>query len=119
MSRRRNACKLCQNYLKGCTEALVYSAQEQALRTNYIKFHIDKTAESPFCSMCDERGENIYHLISECGKLTQHEYKRRHDNVARNVHWQISQETGSCLISGMSISQNLERKITTTRSTGT
>ena len=27
--------------LKGCTEALICSAQEQALRTNYIKFHID------------------------------------------------------------------------------
>ena len=29
--------------LKGCTEALIYSAQEQALRTNYVIFHIDKT----------------------------------------------------------------------------
>ena len=26
---------------KGCTEALICSAQEQALRTNYTKFHID------------------------------------------------------------------------------
>ena len=31
--------------LNGCTEALICSAQEQALRTNYIKFHIDKKAE--------------------------------------------------------------------------
>ena len=33
--------------LKGCTEALICSAQEQALRTNCTKFHIDHTAESP------------------------------------------------------------------------
>ena len=35
--------------LKGCTEALICSAQEQALRTNYVKFHIDKTGESTLC----------------------------------------------------------------------
>ena len=32
--------------LEGCTEALICSAQEQALRTNYIKFYADKTSES-------------------------------------------------------------------------
>ena len=37
--------------LKGCTEALVCSAQEQSLRTNYTKFHIDKTSDTPLCRM--------------------------------------------------------------------
>ena len=37
---------LRKNSLKGCTEALISSAQEQALRTNYVKFYIDKTGES-------------------------------------------------------------------------
>ena len=80
--------------LKGCTEALIFSAQEQALRTNYIKFHIDKNAESPLCRMCGERGETISHLVSECGKLAQKEYKKRHDNVARYVHWLLCREGG-------------------------
>ena len=75
--------------LKGCTEALICSAQEQALRTNYTKFHIDKNADSPLCRMCGEKGETISHLVSECGKLAQREYKGRHDNVARYVHWQL------------------------------
>ena len=44
--------------------------------------------------MCGEKGESIYHLISECGKLAQREYKRRHDDVARYVHWQLCQEAG-------------------------
>ena len=61
--------------LKGCTESLIFSAQEQALRTNYIKFHIDKTIDSPLCRMCGDRGESVYHLVSECSKLAQREYK--------------------------------------------
>ena len=67
-------------------EALICSAQEQALRTNYIKFHIDKNVESPMCGMCREKGESVNHLTSECSKLAQREYKRRHDNVALYVH---------------------------------
>ena len=39
--------------LKGCAEALICSALEQALRTDYTKFHIDHTAESLLCRMCD------------------------------------------------------------------
>eukprot|EP00795_Rhopilema_esculentum_P003517 gene3517-biopygen1669 len=71
--------------LKGCTEALVCSAQEQALRTNYTKHYIDKTSDTPLCRMCGDKGETVSHLVSECAKLAQTEYKRRHDNVARVV----------------------------------
>ena len=39
---------LMKGSLKGCTEALICNAQEQALRTNYTKFHIDKNADSFF-----------------------------------------------------------------------
>ena len=45
---------LVKGDLKGCSEALICSAQEQELRTNYIKFHIDKPIDSPLCRM---RGE--------------------------------------------------------------
>ena len=37
---------LSKGYLKIGTEALLGAAQEQAIRTNYIKRHIDKTSES-------------------------------------------------------------------------
>ena len=33
--------------LKGCTEALICSAQERSIYTNYIKYNIDKTGTSP------------------------------------------------------------------------
>ena len=75
--------------LKPETEALLCAAQEQAPRTNYVKFHIDRTVESPLCRLCGEKGKHITHLISECKKLAQKEYKRRHDNVARIVHWKL------------------------------
>ena len=80
--------------LKGCTEALICSAQEQALRTNYTRFHIDHTAESPLCRMCGSKGETVAHVVSECGKLAQTEYKGRHDNVARYIHWQLCGKCG-------------------------
>ena len=32
--------------LKIPTEALIYSAQEQAIRKNYLKHHIDKSVDS-------------------------------------------------------------------------
>ena len=75
--------------LKERTEALIMAAQEQARRTNYIKHNIDKTRDSPMCRVCRKKGEIINHIICECSNLAQKEYKRRHDNVARVVHWEI------------------------------
>jgi hypothetical protein len=43
---------LAKGDLKPETEALICAAQEQALRTNYVKFNIDGTAESPLCNVC-------------------------------------------------------------------
>ena len=75
--------------LKSSTEALIFAAQEQAIRTKYVKFHIDKTIDSPACRMCGKSGETISHILSECSKLAQTEYKRRHDNVGRLLHWKL------------------------------
>ena len=46
---------LAKGDLKGCTEALLCSAQEQALRTFCTKFYIDKNADSPLCPECSKR----------------------------------------------------------------
>ena len=54
-----------------------------------MKHKIDETAQSPLCTMCDKKSETISHIVSECEKLAQKEYKRRHDNVARIVHWKL------------------------------
>ena len=76
---------LSRGDLKVGAEALLCAPQEQAIRTNYIKYHIDKTNESPLCRLCGKKGESVQHIASGCEKLAQKEYKRRHDNVAKKV----------------------------------
>ena len=80
--------------LKGCTEALICSAQEQALRTNYTRFYIDQTAESPLCRMCGSKRETVADVVGECGKLTQTEYKGRYENMTGYIHWQLCGKCG-------------------------
>ena len=48
-----------------------------------------RAAESPLCRLCGEKREHVTHLISECKKLAQKEYKRRYDNVVRMVHLKL------------------------------
>ena len=66
---------------------MICSAQEQSLRTNYTKYHVDKTVELPLCRLCGVRGGSVSHNVSECTKLDQRLCKRRHKNVARYAHW--------------------------------
>ena len=58
-------------------------------RIPYFKYHINKSVDSPSCRMCGKTGEIISHTVSECSKLIQTEYKRRHENVATMVHWEL------------------------------
>ena len=85
---------LKQGNLKGETESLILAAQEQAVRTNVIKAKIDNTQEQSKCRMCGEKDETVNHLISECSKMAQREYKRRHDWVGRRVHWDVCRKYG-------------------------
>ena len=78
---------LHQQDLKKETEGLIIAAQDQALRTNMIKFSIDKTSPSPRCRLCHNRNETVDHILSGCEKLAQSEYKKRHDKVAAAIHW--------------------------------
>ena len=34
------------------------------------------------------------HIISECSKLAQKEYKRRHDWVGKRIHWEVCRKIG-------------------------
>ena len=44
--------------------------------------------------MCGTRNETISHIVSECGRLAQKGYKRRHDSVGRYVPWQFCEKLG-------------------------
>ena len=53
------------------------SAQERAIRTNYVKQKIDKTAQSPLCRMCHKKSETIFYIVSECENLAKKEYNKK------------------------------------------
>jgi len=55
--------------LKIQIETLICAGQEQALRTNYVKSHIDKTVESPLCGLCGEKCQSVSHIVCGCKKL--------------------------------------------------
>ena len=68
------------------TESLQIAAQDSAIRTNHIKARIDKTKKNSKCRLCGDRDETITHIISECSKLAQKEYKVTHDWVGKVIH---------------------------------
>ena len=82
-----------KGYLKKETEGLIMAAQDQAIRTNWIRHNIDKEDISPSCRSCGERDEIVSHIVSECKELAQNDYKKaRHDKVAAILHWQMCQK---------------------------
>ena len=83
-----------RGHLKRETETLIMAAQDQALRTNAIKARIDKTTENSLCRMCHAKDETVMHILCECPKLAQKEYKRRHDWVGKAIHWEMSKQRG-------------------------
>ena len=47
--------KLRKTNLKDETEALLFTAQEQAIRTNHVKHKIDKIDELTLCRICGKK----------------------------------------------------------------
>ena len=69
------------------------AAQNSAIRTNHIKARIDKTQQNSKCRLCGDRDETTNHIISECSKLAQKEYKTRHDWVSKVIHWEMCKKS--------------------------
>ena len=80
--------------LKRQNESLIIAAQDQALGTNYRKSKIEHSRESATCKMCKTRVETVTHIISECSKLAQTDYKAQHNRVTSAVHWSIMKAHG-------------------------
>ena len=47
------------------------------------------TQQNSRCRSCGDRDETINHILSECSKLAQKEYKTRHDWVGKVIHWEL------------------------------
>ena len=61
---------------------------------HYVKATIDRTQTDPKCRMWKQSNETIGHIVSACPKLAQKEYKRRHDNIAGAIDWDLSRKYG-------------------------
>ena len=59
------------------------------MRTINIKARIDKTQQISKCRVSGDRNEVINHIIRECSKLEQKEYKTRHDWVGKLIHCEL------------------------------
>lgn len=61
---------------EGGNRSVIKYSQEQALYTNYGSYTTDKTANSPLCRKCNEKGECTSHSVSE--------YKQVENTVTEN-----------------------------------
>jgi hypothetical protein len=75
--------------IKGETESVIMTAQDQAISTNYFKKKILKQEIESRCRLCKEYEETIDHLISGCPTLAKNEYIIRHDKVCKHLHYSI------------------------------
>ena len=61
------------------TESLIYAAREQAIQTSMVRGKFDKSQEQTKCRMCSRADETTNQIVSECSRIAQKEYRRRHD----------------------------------------
>ena len=57
-----------------------------------MKLHKDKTDESPLFRMCRVENETVSHIVIECKMLAQKQYRKRHDNVCKYIHWKLCEK---------------------------
>ncbi|MEM7375718.1 MAG: reverse transcriptase family protein [Bacteroidota bacterium] len=82
-------------FLAKSTEAFVFAAQEQALKTRLAESKWDADSNiSPLCRVCGEEAESVWHLTSGCKVLAQREYRRRHDRMGLRVYWELCRKYG-------------------------
>ena len=70
----------------GVEDAMAVSAQDQALRTRALR-HVYSNSSTTQCRLCNFQAKTVEHLISDCSRLSGTQYKLRHDNVAKYIHW--------------------------------
>ena len=62
------------------------------MRANLVKAKIDKSQWDSLCRVCRKVDESIDHIVSCCSKHAQKDYKKRHDNLGKIVHWKLTKK---------------------------
>ena len=82
-------------FLTKATEGFIMAAQEQALRTKWVRSTIDKVeGEDGKCRICGEWFETVKHVASGCTQLAKKQYMIRHDKMGSRIHWELCKKYG-------------------------
>ena len=81
-------------FVSKSVEGFMFAAQEQALRTRWLRANIEKEDISQNCRVCGKQMETIVHLVAGCEVLAKGAYKRRHDRVGLRVYWEMCRKSG-------------------------
>ena len=82
-----------KGYLKKETESTIVAAQDQALCTRNMRNVVYGENVKSICRVCGAADKTVAHIVSECSKLAQKEYKQvRHDNVAKMLRWKLCEK---------------------------
>ncbi|KAK4879905.1 hypothetical protein RN001_008051 [Aquatica leii] len=78
----------------GETEGFMVAIQDQVIKTRYYSKHIikDPSTATDKCRLCKQQIETIDHIITGCTTLANTEYTRRHNNIAKIIHQQLSKQ---------------------------
>ena len=72
-----------KSYFKKETKSTIVGAQDQTLCTRNMKNVVYGENVQSICRVCGATDETGAHIVSECPKLAQKEYKQvKYDNVA-------------------------------------
>ena len=75
-------------------ERFIMACQDHAITTNPIKVRIFHQAGSASCHLCGLADETVDHLLTSCSVIVQFYYKKRHNAVAKIIHWELSRVGG-------------------------
>ena len=73
---------------------MLYAAQEQSLRVNLIKHHIESQYTSPMCSLCGELSETVTQISGGFPLLAQPKYQILSDIVGKPINWLLLKKYG-------------------------
>ena len=68
------------------TKSISIAARTNAVRTNDATGKIENTQKNNKCIEYCDRGETVNHIINECSKIVQKEYKTWYDWVGKVIH---------------------------------
>ena len=111
---------LQKGFLKRETENLIGAAQNQSIRTNLDKGKFAKSQGDSLCRVCRKLDESIDHIVTGCSKLAQKEYRKRHDNLGKIVHWKLAKKFNFEVldINGINMRQKVFQRMKIIKSSG-